>query len=310
MRALLLGGLLGLPAACHSGSHAAPTPTPAATPAGAAGSGAYSGPVTDAELAAAVRAAGCGSFHLDRDARRATFLCGEERRDVALPNLDRQLDGIGDPAARDARVRAFLALGAADAGGGDDAPPAKLPRDRILPALKSREAIDATLSRIPDEMRGRISIPTQPLAGRVVMTIVIDEPRRMGLVTSQELGLWNTDADTLAALAVQNLASRPSPRPRDDSQGGPKIVLVNSGDSYDAARILVPETRTRIAEALDGGRVFFAIPDRDHLLAARADDDAAVSALRERAANIYAAGNYAITDELLTYDEGTWGTVP
>lgn len=285
-------------AACHTTSGPAatsPSPSPTAAP---------SGPLTDAELDFVAGSLGCKDVH--RADRIVRMTCGDESRNVSLANLDRQLEDA-KPADRIPRALAFFSLGSPSAGAitaerGDEVPWA-----RLVPLLKSRAALQAAIDRFPPQAQG-ITIPMRPLAGDAVIALGIDSDRSIETVTSQHLGKWKVDAGDLAQRAVQNLASRPSPAPVDVSDGGSKTFLINSGDSYDAARLLVPEARLRLEEAL-GGTAVYAIPDRDHLLAVRADDDAAVAALHARAAKLYRGAPYAITDELIRYDEGKFFVV-
>jgi hypothetical protein len=96
------------------------------------------------------------------------------------------------------------------------------------------------------------------------------------LVNADHLIAWHIDGAELRATALANLQawSRSAPW-TDEVDGTRRLVSSESGDGSDAARILLPEVRSELANMLGtDARVIVAIPER-HLLVAgalRAED--------------------------------------
>jgi hypothetical protein len=225
------------------------------------------------------------------------FVCHDVKGSLDTSNLDTQLAGVADPDKRLAMARQFVK--GATAASADEG--AELPRASLLPALKSRESVEATLSRVPPEKRDKFSIPSHTVVQDVVVVIVVDRADTMALVSSQDLEKWKTTPQTLFPIALTNLSSRAAGSPEKQALGGATIVAYPHGDEYTAARILLPQTQEQLATLL-GGPAVFAIPTRDRLLAARADDKAALAALGREATRAFAAGPYPITGVLIQAD--------
>lgn len=96
------------------------------------------------------------------------------------------------------------------------------------------------------------------------------------VVNGEHLISWNVTGATVAAAALANLAAWAADAEWTvEDAAGRRLVASSTGDGWDAARILLPEARAHLAEALGGrGRVLVGLPER-HLLvagAAAADD--------------------------------------
>jgi uncharacterized protein YtpQ (UPF0354 family) len=97
------------------------------------------------------------------------------------------------------------------------------------------------------------------------------------LATSDHLAAWGVSPDTLRDAAYRNLAawSRGAPW-SEDADEERRVISSDTGDGWDASRILLPEARAHLERELGGpaGRVLVGLPARDLLLASslRAED--------------------------------------
>jgi len=87
---------------------------------------------------------------------------------------------------------------------------------------------------------------------------------------SEHLLSWGVGPDEVHAAAMGNLAVWSGEEPWvDETNGRRRVVWSDSGEGMDAARILLPEVRARLAADLgDVGRVLIGVPERDLLIAA------------------------------------------
>ncbi len=89
------------------------------------------------------------------------------------------------------------------------------------------------------------------------------------IVNTDHLLSWGVSADELHATALQNLAGWSANAPwTDEVSGDRRLLSSDTGDGWDAARILLPEVREHLANELaTTGRVLVGLPER-HLLIA------------------------------------------
>lgn len=97
------------------------------------------------------------------------------------------------------------------------------------------------------------------------------------IVNGDHLRTWGIDAAELQDAALRNLAAWSATAPwTDEISGERRLVSSDSGDGWDAVRILLPEVVDHLAHELSPhGRVLVGIPER-HLLVAgslRPNDD-------------------------------------
>jgi uncharacterized protein YtpQ (UPF0354 family) len=132
-------------------------------------------------------------------------------------------------------------------------------RNQIIPVLKPRDYI-------------QLDRPTQHLyitdwLMDVVICYAIKSKNAFRFVTGWDLGRWGTPAQAFHDLAMQNLALLSWPRRLEGSRqpDGGRVILVETGDSLAASRLLHPELHRVFAGPL--GTPFLAgIPDRDTLV--------------------------------------------
>lgn len=117
---------------------------------------------------------------------------------------------------------------------------------------------------------------TEPIvnAGPVDLTVVyaLAAEGFTVLINMDHLGAWGIDGARLHQVALANLAGWSKQAEWTEERTGERRLLSSStGDGYDAARILLPEARARIAElasgAVSGTRILVGLPEQDLLVA-------------------------------------------
>jgi hypothetical protein len=121
------------------------------------------------------------------------------------------------------------------------------------------------LQLMPAELiRQGVSV-TYPLLDRVVVSVVIDSPHGYAYVRNEDLANWNMSLFDLYEVACENLKQASEGIEISFIDGPPSLIVLQTQDGYDAARVLLPEFRQFAAERL-GTPFFAAIPNRDFLI--------------------------------------------
>lgn len=119
----------------------------------------------------------------------------------------------------------------------------------LLPQVRSRAWVEA------QGAFGDAALVQQPLNDDLVTVYVLDDPHCMVFVCREQLRRWRKSEADLHNLALANLA-RLGGEGLDVAAAGREPMVLQSGDGFDAARVLLLER----AEGL-----LVAIPDRDTL---------------------------------------------
>jgi uncharacterized protein YtpQ (UPF0354 family) len=172
----------------------------------------------------------------------------------------------------------------------------------LRPTIKSNITL-AALKKAMREQSPSASLPaTVPLAGSVVAIVAIDDAKVMRFATDEHVREWKTTPAALLEIGVWNLLAATKDQPELASRANMNFAIYRVGDSYDAARLLVPELRAKMSKLL-GAPAAFAIPERDILIAAPAHDADKVRVLREIAAEDFGSAPYPITKEVFVFDD-------
>lgn len=137
------------------------------------------------------------------------------------------------------------------------------------------------------------------------LCFVIDSPLAKKWVTKQNLAQWKISTQELKNKAIKNLDSATpfsSFVESKDPDGNVWLVIINTQDSYDAARIFSDYVRTTIAKSL-GNNYFIAIPNRDFLVAWRVNLPAHAQ-LIAKIENDFVTRPYPITSSVFIVDGG------
>lgn len=155
-------------------------------------------------------------------------------------------------------------------------------------------------------------LPGKPLilAGPANLTIGYVIPGRgFGIhVGADHLLAWGVGADAVHAAAMGNLAAWSAGAPWDEETNArQRIVWSESSSGMDAARILLPEVRTRLEQDLGGtGRVIVGLPERDLLIATSigAGDDDFTSTFAAYVAGRFESGDEPLDSRLFEIEGG------
>ncbi|MCB9917468.1 MAG: DUF1444 family protein [Planctomycetes bacterium] len=134
--------------------------------------------------------------------------------------------------------------------------------DRVLPQIRSEDWIRGNSPAF-----GPGALVRRKLFEGLDLAFVIDEGDSMVFVTEGHLRAWGIDALALENLSMNNLrrlAATEETLPVLGQDDGDAHVI-ESGDGYDAARVLLALERG--VDAVDG--LVFAMPDRDKLVVGR-----------------------------------------
>jgi uncharacterized protein YtpQ (UPF0354 family) len=157
---------------------------------------------------------------------------------------------------------------------------------------------------VPPGMRQ--AAPTMVLrdfAGGVLNAYVLDHGRQVEYVQRDMLDRWGVGSQRVHDTAVANLEALSEDVEIEvrAARAGGRFTVINTDDSYDAARLVLPQVRSGLLEAL-GTPILVGIPYRDFLLAWSADAPFAVFA--DHVAKDFANQPHPITDTVFQVDGG------
>ena len=117
----------------------------------------------------------------------------------------------------------------------------------------------------PAEYLDRMPLAHKTFANAVLQTLVLDSDGTYQYVLVDDLERWGVSFDDATAVALTNLHQASKDIGFASTDGPDKFLALETGDSYDAARILVPQFREFAAQQL-GSPFFVAVPNRDFLI--------------------------------------------
>lgn len=159
------------------------------------------------------------------------------------------------------------------------------------------------LQLMPAELiREGISV-TYPMLDHVVVSVVIDSPHGYAYVRNEDLAKWNMSLFDLYEVACENLKQASEGIEISVIDGPPSLIVLQTHDGYDAARVLLPEFRQFAAQRL-GTPFFAAIPNRDFLIMWSQSEDAAFQERIKSQVRIDAASqSHPLTSTILVVTE-------
>lgn len=138
----------------------------------------------------------------------------------------------------------------------------------------------------------------QPFVNDTLVLYMIDFDGACVPVSTEQLVRWGIDVDDLDELARQNLsAHRPRLRLALHESDRGTAAVINTGDGYDASRLLLEQLHLKLAPEL-GVTFLVAIPARDAFIAFPTEPNDFVDQLKRRAAIDYRKLPHPITDDL------------
>lgn len=162
-------------------------------------------------------------------------------------------------------------------------------RSRILPMILPEEAGDAHADTV-----------SQPLVEGLRIAYAIDSDRTITYIPRSQFDEWEVSTDELHSAALDNLVSRSETMvasAAQDDDGKISLILFQTGDGYDASRLLLPTLHDRLREHL-GSPFAAAIPTRDLLLCFRNDPET-TARVKDQVADDFQRMPHQVTDGLL-----------
>ncbi len=162
-------------------------------------------------------------------------------------------------------------------------------KDRIFPMILPEDAGEAHFDTI-----------SQPLVGGLRVAYAIDSDRTIAYIPTSQFKEWNITLDDIHSAALDNLVGRSESMvasAAQDEDGQISLILFQTGDGYDASRLLLPTLHERLREHL-GSPFAAAVPTRDLLLCFRSDDQT-IARVKDQVADDYRKMPHQVTDRLL-----------
>jgi uncharacterized protein YtpQ (UPF0354 family) len=145
---------------------------------------------------------------------------------------------------------------------------------RILEAVGAKDAATATWDEGRPRVRvqfirsayaSRFPVITYPFAGEIVIAVAIDRPHAYSYVSPQDLERWGVTRDSLYQEAIANLQEASAGIQLHATEAPERIMAIQTGDGYDAARLMLPAMRELAIDHL-GEPYYAAIPNRDFII--------------------------------------------
>jgi uncharacterized protein YtpQ (UPF0354 family) len=170
---------------------------------------------------------------------------------------------------------------------------------RIYPMLKPIELLAAVRER------GLPMLAYREFLADLIITYVIDEERSVTFINEDHLERWGIGMQELHAQALENLRDRTLERIDYTSTGAgvQRIFIFNSGDGYDATRLLLADVLAGWAREVPG-RLVIGIPNRDFLIAFSDADPAILQGVAHQIQADSVQRAYGLTDQLFTLIDG------
>lgn len=170
-----------------------------------------------------------------------------------------------------------------DHGGFDDV------KDRLLPVLLSEKPQDVDTA----------GIVSQPLVEGLRVAYALDQDRTISYLPKVVFEGWGVNLEALHDTAIGNLVARSeaiNAHAAQDDSGSVYLILFQTMDGYDAARLLLPTLHERLRGYL-GSPFVAAVPNRDILICFR-NDAQTVAKLKDQIGKDYRQMPHQVTDDL------------
>lgn len=169
-------------------------------------------------------------------------------------------------------------------------------REKLYPMLMDPVQIQA---------KGEGNMLNGPLTEGLIVIYAIEEPNdKVRYVTYQDLRDWGISHTTVHVTAVKNL-DRLTEGKRviklDRPEGGRPMFIWHLQDGYDAARILLPERLTELAEAVPG-RLVLGVPHRNWFVAIGDEDLELLAMVQKRVQQEHREADFPVSPYLYTWD--------
>jgi hypothetical protein len=176
---------------------------------------------------------------------------------------------------------------------------ANLQIEAELEAMSWAEARGKILLQLmPADYRRLVPIVNYPLSAEVKIGVVVDLPNAYTYVREKDLGRWGITREQLYEEGLQNLDQASAEVAFQYVDGPDRFLSVETKDSFDAARLLLPGIRRFVTEQL-GEPCLAAIPNRDFLFFWSVSNSVQFSQLvREQVQHDFETQPYALTPKI------------
>lgn len=103
-----------------------------------------------------------------------------------------------------------------------------------------------------------------PFGRDIVIGTVLETETSYRYVHERELEEWNVDKEEVLEVALENLAKRTEATPMVIWTEDERLVGIETQDSFDAVKIILPDLQRLISKSL-GSPFYFIVPNRDFL---------------------------------------------
>jgi uncharacterized protein YtpQ (UPF0354 family) len=171
--------------------------------------------------------------------------------------------------------------------------------ERIYPMLKPISMLaDVTERKLP-------MLVFEQFLADLIITYVIDEPKSVVFINENHLERWQVNQRDIHAQALANLRRR-TVEERDYTvagSGDQQLFIWNTGDGYDATRLLLSDVLAKWQTQI-GGNLVIGIPNRDFLIAFSDNDRSVVENIARQLQHDARTQPYPLTDRLFTVLQG------
>jgi hypothetical protein len=156
---------------------------------------------------------------------------------------------------------------------------------------------------MPLEYAQKFSALSFPFGDEVIIGIVVDDEKSYRYATREDAEKWNVPEDEFYQSAIENLKERSSNLEMTFVPPPNGLAVVNTMDSFDAARILLPNLRRFFAENL-GSPFYFGVPNRDFLICwSKQGDEDFQNSIRRQIASDFGERPYPLSKFAFEVDE-------
>jgi uncharacterized protein YtpQ (UPF0354 family) len=147
-------------------------------------------------------------------------------------------------------------------------------QSRIFPILRPPGTMGLTVAELDAEQLAadQSRSHSQPLVDEGPVGIAVVYAMRVGefdvIVNGDHLLGWGVPPTEIQDAAIRNLTAWAAAAPWTvEESGGRRLVSSDTGDGWDASRVLLPDTLNQIAGHIGEGRILVGLPERHMLVA-------------------------------------------
>jgi hypothetical protein len=176
-------------------------------------------------------------------------------------------------------------------------------RALLMPSIRSWAEIEVYSLHRDQQGVKPAQMPALPFAGGLAITLGIDTPENIKIVMQHQFESWNIPLEEAVAIARENLRMRSSDL---FARMGPHLYASPWHDSYDSARLLLPE----LFDGINVPGTLLAMPDsRERLLITGSSSPEGLSGLAA-AATEFKPGMRPLSTEVLQWSGTSWVPFP